>query len=60
MRTEGNHSRGEQLELAERVVSSGAQLPSERPTADAELEVMFVKAASAWLRWRERQRWGGQ
>ena len=58
MQLDTNHIRNEQLELAERVTNSAHVPLRERPTADAELEAMFIRAASAWARWRERQRWG--
>jgi hypothetical protein len=48
-----------QRELGERVTARG-WVPKVRPTADAELEESFVRAASAWARWRERQVWAGR
>jgi len=46
-----------QRELGE--VARPVWVPSVRPTVDLELESAFVRAASAWARWRERQRWQG-
>ena len=48
---------GMQRELAEQG-RGRAWVPPVRPTADLELEACFVRAASAWARWRERRRWG--
>jgi hypothetical protein len=60
MRLDGNHGRDEQFELSERVTFGAGSIPRVRPTVDPELEEMFIRAASAWARWRERQRWSGQ
>lgn len=49
-----------QQELSDRVAGRATWVPPVRPTADAELEETFVRAASAWARWRERQRWAGR
>ena len=50
----------EQRELSERTYMSSDRLPRVRPTCDPELEETFIRAASAWARWRERQRWGAR
>ena len=47
-----------QQELDERVRK--IWVPEVRPQSDLELEECFVRAATAWARWRERQRWAGR
>lgn len=51
--------RAVQVEFGDRVAAK-AWVPRVRPTVDAELEETFVRAATAWARWRERQRWAGR
>ena len=57
MRTQKNQHRERQIELAERVVLAGVLTVRDLPTADVELEEMFLRAASAWARWRCRTTW---
>ena len=57
MQTQIRFTSGQQMELSERVIFGSDSIPRERPTADAELEETFVRAAIAWARWRERRRW---
>jgi hypothetical protein len=51
--------RAEQGELGEKTAGR-AWLPRVRPTADAELEESFVRAAAAWAKWKERRKWAGR
>ena len=51
---------GEQGSLENHVVVREVAVPTVRPMADAELEATFTRAAMAWARWRERQRWAGR
>jgi hypothetical protein len=60
MQTQMHFSHAQQLELSERILAVSDRLPRERPTCDPELEVMFLRAASAWAKWRERQRWSAR
>lgn len=53
-------SETDQLEFAVRVLERDERVPQVRPMADADLEASFVRAATAWARWRERQRWMGR
>lgn len=47
-----------QSELSEVPVRRRTEVPRARPEADAELEEVFLRAAVAWARWRERRVWG--
>lgn len=51
---------GEQVELGSSATVREIHPPSVRPTADAELEATFLRAALAWARWREQRRWVGR
>lgn len=51
---------GEQIELENHIPLREVPIPTVRPMADAELEATFLRAAVAWARWRERQRWVGR
>ncbi len=53
------HREQGQRELSERTTGR-AWVPQVRPTADSELEETFVRAAAAWARWRERQKWAAR
>jgi hypothetical protein len=41
-------------------VTQAPAVPRARPSVDPELEECFTRAAVAWARWRERQRWTGR
>lgn len=56
--TRGDMNR--QFTLGEQVSARERARPAVRPTADAELEEVFLRAAAAWARWRDRSVWEGR
>lgn len=47
-----------QAEFSQLPARRRVEVPQVRPAADAELEEVFLRAAVAWARWRERRAWG--